>query len=116
MPVSQREFGLNLQHSLVVQTTSQFAFVLQSLAGDLNTFHFAIKLKRQDGDCRQKFFNYSEVTKNLIKLKKNGFCLEKPFSSGIQIFRENFMQNKSELFPFKAKQFKLALRATEVRP
>lgn len=95
---------------------SQFAFVLQLLTGVLNTFHFAIKLKRQDGDCRQKFFNYSEVTKNLIKLKKNGFCLEKPFSSGIKIFRENFMQNKSELFPFKAKQFKLALRATEVRP
>ena len=68
------------------------------------------------GDCGQKFFNYSEVTKNLIKLKKNGFCLEKPFSSGSKIFRENFMQNKSELFPFEAKQFKLALRATEVRP
>lgn len=70
MPVSQREFGLNLQHSLVVQTTSQFAFVLQSLAGDLNTFHFAIKLKRQDGDCRQKFFNYSEVRKKFDQVKE----------------------------------------------
>lgn len=63
MPVSQREFGLNLQHSLVVQSTSQFAFALQSLAGVLNIFHFALKLKLQDGDCRQKFLNCLEVTK-----------------------------------------------------
>lgn len=32
------------------------------------------------------------------------------------MFRENFMQNESELFPFKAVQFKLALLATDVRP
>lgn len=63
-----------------------------------------------------KVFQLFRGKKKFDQIKEKRVLLEKPFSSGIQIFRENFMQNKSELFPFKAKQFKLALRATEVRP